>query len=86
MSVIIYAFWGLQKVIQSTLSNKSVVVIVDSVGWLYWDILGIYWFLEIELYQVGELFCVWLSEISFCQNGNVLAKQKFGVMNLVNRM
>ena len=86
MSVIIYALWGLQKVIQSTLSNKSVVVIVDSVGWLYWDILGIYWFLEIELYQASELFCVWLPEISFCQNVNVFVKQKFSVMNLVNRM
>ena len=62
------------------------VVIVDSVGWLYWDILGIYWFLEIELYQVSELFCVWLSEISFCQNINVLAKQKFFDMKFMNRM
>ena len=62
------------------------VVIVDSVGWLYWDILGIYWFLEIELCRASELFYVWLSEISFCQNGDVLAKQEFGVMNLVNRM
>ena len=62
------------------------VVIVDSVGWLYWDILGIYWFLEIELCRASELFYVWLSEISFCQNVNVFAKQKFGVMNLVNRM
>ena len=62
------------------------VVIVDSVGWLYWDILGIYWFLEIELYQVGELFCVWLSEISFCQNVNVLAKQKFFDMKFMNRV
>ena len=86
MSVIIYAFWGLQKVIQNTLSKQSVVVIVDSVGWLYWDILGIYWFLEIELCRASELFYVWLSEISFCQNGDVLAKQEFGVMNLVNRM
>ena len=62
------------------------VVIVDSVGWLYWDILGIYWFLEIELCRASELFYVWLSEISFCQNVNVSAKQKFGDINLVNRM
>ena len=81
-----YALWEAAESYSKHFNKQSLVVIANSLGWLCWNILGFYWFLEIGLYQASELFCVWLSEISFCQNVNVLAKQKFFDMNLVNRM